>query len=472
MTNQRRNDFLIPLLAVISDIFAIEAAFLLSYWLRFFSPLTSIFEITLGIPPITDYIWSSCVFIPIWIFFFKSRRMYGARRNSHLSDEFFAIVRVMSIGLLAVMSATFFYRGFSYSRGVFILIWIVSIATVTIGRYLVMLLEQWLYRHGKELKTVVIVGNNETATAIYSLLTQKKNLGYDILGYYADDSASEANPLSQAKHLGPVKELREDLGPHRIEAAFIALTYKEHPQLLDLMRDIEGKNIELMMVPDLLDLMTSNVRIQDMEGIPLIRIREIPLNTWNRITKRTFDIVFSGIVLFCISPLLLIIAALVKLSSRGPVLFAQERIGLDGFKFPLYKFRTMRPNAEAATGPVRAIKGDNRTFGIGKLLRRTSLDELPQFFNVLMGHMSVVGPRPERPYFVEQFRNKIPRYLERHRMKTGMTGYAQVNGLRGNAPIEERTKYDIYYIENWSLVFDLKIILKTIHAVIFGEDAY
>jgi len=278
--------------------------------------------------------------------------------------------------------------------------------------------------------------------------------------------------LSQAKHLGPVKGLREDLGPQRIQAAFIALTYKEHPQLLDLMRDIEGKNIELMMVPDLLDLMTSNVRIQDMEGIPLIRIREIPLNTWNRITKRTFDIIFSTLLLTCISPLLVIIAALVKLSSRGPVLFAQERIGLDGVKFPLYKFRTMRPDAEATTGPVRATKDDNRTFGIGKLLRRTSLDELPQFFNVLMGHMSVVGPRPERPYFVEQFRHKIPRYLERHRMKTGMTGWAQVNGLRGNAPIEDRTKYDIYYIENWSLVFDLKIILKTIHAVIFGEDAY
>ncbi|MCX6136278.1 MAG: undecaprenyl-phosphate glucose phosphotransferase [Ignavibacteriales bacterium] len=472
MSTQRRNDFLIPLLAVLLDIVAIEGAFILSYQFRFFSPLTSVFEVTLGVPPLSDYVVSSLVFIPIWLFFFKSRGMYGTRRNTHLSDEFFAIARVMTIGLLGVMSATFFYRGFSFSRGVFILLWIVSVVTVTLGRYLLMQFEQWLYRRGKELKTVVIVGNNETATAIYSVLMLKKNLGYHILGYYADSSASEANPLSAAKYLGPVKGLTDDLVPQRIQAAFIALTYKEHPLLLDLMRDLEGKNIELMMVPDLLEMITSNVRIQEMEGIPLIRIREIPLTTWNRITKRCFDIAFSACVLVCISPLLLLIALLVKLSSRGPVIFAQERIGLDGFKFPLYKFRTMRVDAETATGPIRATKGDQRTTGIGKFLRRTSLDELPQFFNVLTGQMSIVGPRPERPYFVEQFRHKIPRYLERHRMKTGMTGWAQVNGLRGNAPIEDRTKYDIYYIENWSLVFDIKIILKTIHAVVFGQDAY
>jgi exopolysaccharide biosynthesis polyprenyl glycosylphosphotransferase len=177
-------------------------------------------------------------------------------------------------------------------------------------------------------------------------------------------------------------------------------------------------------------------------------------------------------VLLLTLPVTMLIAILIKLTSKGPVFYRQERVGLDGVSFPILKFRSMRTDAEAATGPVWNTKNDNRSTLIGKILRRTSLDEMPQLLNVLVGQMSIVGPRPERPYFVNQFSNEIHRYLERHRMKTGMTGWAQVNGLRGNAPIDERTKYDIYYIENWSLVFDVKIILKTIRAVVFGEDAY
>jgi exopolysaccharide biosynthesis polyprenyl glycosylphosphotransferase len=239
-----------------------------------------------------------------------------------------------------------------------------------------------------------------------------------------------------------------------------------------MIRDAEGLNVELMMVPDMLDMMTSRVRIQDIEGIPFLKIKEIPLSTWNRINKRVFDIFFSSLILVLTLPLTVVLAAIIKLTSRGPIFFVQERISLDGKPFFVIKFRTMRTDAEASTGPVRAKKGDPRVTLIGRVLRRTSLDELPQLWNVLTGHMSIVGPRPERPFFVEQFKGKVPRYLERHRVKTGMTGWAQVNGLRGDAPIDERTKYDIYYVENWSLVFDMKIILKTIRAVIFGNDAY
>jgi exopolysaccharide biosynthesis polyprenyl glycosylphosphotransferase len=272
--------------------------------------------------------------------------------------------------------------------------------------------------------------------------------------------------------LGAIKDLPNDIARYRLQAALIALSYKDHPQLLEMIRDAEGLNIELMMVPDMLDLMTSRVRIREIEGIPFIQIKEIPLSTWNRINKRTFDILFSSIILLVTLPITAMLAAVIKLTSKGPIFFRQERIGLDGSAFPVVKFRTMRADAEVTTGPVRAKKGDPRTTTIGRILRRTSLDELPQLWNVLRGHMSIVGPRPERPFFVEQFKSKIPRYLERHRVKAGMTGWAQVNGLRGDAPIEERTKYDIYYVENWSLVFDVKIILKTIRAVIFGKDAY
>ncbi len=472
MSNQRRNDFLIPLLTVVSDVCALELAFLLSYWLRFYSQLTSIVEVTQGIPPLGNYIVTSFLFIPVWLFIFQSRELYTTRRNTHISDELFAIIRIISIGMLILMSTTFFYREFSYSRAVFVLIWLTAIVTVTTGRYFVMRFEQSLYKRGRELKTVAIVGNNTTANSVFTHLTENKSLGYEIIGYYAKMPADELLPLARSQYLGAIKNLPMEIAKYRLQAALISLSYKEHPQLYELIRDAEGLNIDLMMVPDMLDLMTSRVRIQDIEGLPFIKIKEIPLSTWNKISKRTFDIIVSFVILILASPLMVLICILIKATSRGPIFYIQERVGLDGISFPIIKFRSMHVNAEASTGPVRNTKSDNRSTPVGKLLRRTSFDELPQLWNVLLGHMSIVGPRPERPYFVAQFKEKIPRYLERHRMKSGMTGWAQVNGLRGNAPIEERTKFDVYYIENWSIVFDIKIILKTIYAVIVGKDAY
>lgn len=473
MMRQRRNDMLIPFLTVVADIAAIEAAFLLAYWIRFYSRLTAIFEVTLGIPELSAYVISSLVIIPAWLFVFHSRRLYGSRRNTHISDEMFAVIRVVTICMLITMSASFFYRGFSYSRGVFLLLWVLSIITVTFGRFFVMEFEKYLYKRGRELKTVAIVGSQATASFVHAKLTADRSLGYEVLGYYADAPAGDAQDgLAVSQWLGRIGKLREDIPLRRLQAVLIALPHDQHNQLLELMRDLEGMNIDLMLVPDVLDMMTSRVRIKEIGGVPFITLKDVPLSSWNRITKRGFDICVAATVLLLSLPVTLVIAMLVKLSSKGPVFYVQERVGLDGVSFPILKFRSMRIDAEAATGPVRNKKNDGRASWIGKILRRTSLDELPQLLNVLAGQMSIVGPRPERPYFVQQFKNEIPRYLERHRMKTGMTGWAQVNGLRGNAPISERTKYDIYYIENWSLVFDMKIILKTIHAVIFGDDAY
>ncbi len=472
MSKPRRNDILIPFATVLSDIITLECAFLLSYWLRFYSPLTEYFEVTLGIPSLESYIIASVVFIPVFLLVFRSRAMYGTRRNIHMSDEFFALVRLISIGMMIMMSATFFYRDFSFSRGVFILLWLTSISTVSTGRFIIMQFERSLYRRGKELKSVVIVGTNKTAEQIARLLSDQPALGYEVLGYYADHQASDNSPLTRCTYLGTIAKLPDDIIPLRIQSALIALAHSEQEQLITLLRETEGRNIEFMMVPDILELMTSRVRIQEIEGIPFIKLKDIPMTTWNRVLKRSFDIAFSFCIILLTLPFTLLIALIIKLTSPGPVFYLQERISLDGTRFQLIKFRSMRVDAEVQTGPLRTKKNDARATAIGKILRRTSLDELPQFWNVLRGDMSVVGPRPERPFFVEQFSAKIPRYLERHRVKTGMTGWAQVNGLRGDAPIEERTKFDIYYVENWSLVFDLKIISKTLHAVVFGEDAY
>jgi len=472
MSSHRRNDLLIPFLTIVSDVIAFEAAFLLSYWLRFFSPLTQYFEITFGVPPIETYITASVIFIPVFLIVFRSRTLYGSRRHIHLSDEFFVIVRLITIGMMIMMSATFFYRQFSFSRGVFILLWLSSIVTVTFGRFIIIEFEQWLYRRRKELKSIVIVGKNSTAEHIFSLFTNNLSLGYEILGYYADEPVDQSSLLRSCRYLGMITKLADDIAHLRIQIAMVALSHNEQEKLIEILRNTEGKNIEFMMVPDMLELMTSRIRIQEIEGIPFLKLKDIPMTTWNRILKRLFDIFIAVIGLIIAFPIMIVIAIAIKLSSPGPIFYIQERVGLDGVSFPLIKFRSMRIDAEINSGPVRNKKDDNRATLTGKILRRTSLDELPQLFNVFFGQMSVVGPRPERPFFVEQFKNNIPKYLERHRVKTGMTGWAQVNGLRGDVPIEDRTKYDIYYVENWSLVFDIKIILKTIRAVIFAKNAY
>jgi exopolysaccharide biosynthesis polyprenyl glycosylphosphotransferase len=226
-----------------------------------------------------------------------------------------------------------------------------------------------------------------------------------------------------------------------------------------------------MMVPDLLQVLASQVRLTELEGIPFLEIKSLPFTAWGPITKRAFDLLVAAVSLALLSPLLLLLAALVRVDSRGPALFRQQRVGLDGKPFTMYKFRTMiaeadRMDAQAGLG----VKNDPRRTRVGAILRKTSLDELPQLFNVLRGEMSLVGPRPERVRYVEQFGASVPKYLDRHRVKTGVTGWAQVNGLRGNTSIEERVKYDLYYIENWSLVFDIKILLRTIRAALSFKD--
>ncbi len=471
MATQRRTDLLIPFLTVLTDAVAIEAAFLAAYGLRFASPLTSVFPVTLGYPPLSAYLEGSAVVLPLWLWIFKSRGMYRPRRNTHFSDEFFAIARLVGIGLVLIMAIAFFYRTFSYSRLVVILVGVLAVLTIGLGRFVLLKFEQWWYRQGHDVTSVVIVGSTATAQRIAATLMANPSLGYAVRGYFAadDDPGMAGHRLPR---LGAVVETPTYIAAHGIDVVLIALGEDEHEQLTDLIRRCEGLHTELMMVPDVIDLMTSHVRIQYLEGIPFLGIKGLALSTWNQIVKRMFDLVSAGIILLVISPLLAVIALVVKLTSPGPVLYRQERVGLDGESFPLLKFRSMRSDAERATGPVWAQKDDPRVTPIGRFLRRFSLDELPQLLNVLKGDMSIVGPRPERPHFVRQFTDEVPRYRERHRVKTGMTGWAQVNGLRGNAPITERTQYDIYYVENWSLVFDLKIILKTVRAVLFGSDAY
>jgi len=465
---KRKGDILIPFLTVASDAIAAEAAFLFSYWLRFYSPATRLFPVTKGFPPLEAYVWGSLVAIVVWLFIFKSGGLYGARRAVHPLDEFYNVVKGVTVGLMVVMSATFFYRGFSYSRLVFIFLWICAILLVWIGRLGVLSLEHHLYRRKTNALRVALVGSGALGHAVFERLAKQPELGYSMVGFIGENDLLE----KELPWLGPMDQTAHILRRDRIDVVIATLAEDEAGRLVPLLKMSEGLNVEVFLVPDLVGMMTSRLRLQEIDGLPLLRLKEVPLAGWNGILKRAFDASLAGIGLVALAPVFLVAAIAIRLDSKGSIFYKQKRVGLDGHEFDLIKFRSMHEDAERETGPIWAQRDDPRVTRVGRFLRRFSIDELPQLWNVLKGEMSLVGPRPERPYFIDKFRGEIPRYLDRHRVKSGMTGWAQVNGLRGQAPIEERTKYDIYYIENWSLALDVKIILKTLWAVAFGKDSY
>lgn len=470
----RAGDFLISFLTVALDALAIEGAFLFSYWLRFNSSLfDQLGYIDEDAPSLQTYILSSLVVIAIWLMLFHSRRMYSPRRSVTLSDELMNIGKVVSLGMLMVMSAAFLYREFSYSRIVFGLLWINSIGLIIAGRTGVRWFERHLYRKGKHLRQAIILGNNSSAADVYTRLNGHPSFGFLILGYFSETNASEESPLSRATHLGTISAAGPFIRSHGVDLAFIALRPEDRAILFDFIGECEGINVEFMMVPDVLEVLTSQVKLTELEGIPLLKIKSIPFTLWGRITKRTLDVAVSTVALLLFLPIFPLIMIMIKLNSPGPVFFKQERIGLDGKKFLIYKFRSMKVGAEAQQVLVgHGMKNDPRRTRVGVLLRKTSLDEIPQLINVLKGEMSLVGPRPETTQLVNEFRRVIPKYLDRHRVKTGMTGWAQVNGLRGDTSIEERVKYDLYYIENWSLAFDIKILIRTLRAALDLKNIY
>ena len=470
---KRTGDLVIPLLRVLGDAVAVEASLLLSYWLRFSS---SLFE-SVGFEPVeppdfAGYLAGSGFMVIVWLLLFNAGKAYRPRRRVSLSDELIAITRGATIGMLIIMSAAFLYRGFSYSRAVFALIWMTSILLVFAERVLVASLERTMHRRGLYLRRAVIIGNDNLANDVYSRLQRHPSFGFDITGYFADAPCDSSLNLSRLVYRGPIGSAAEILRRESVEVVFTALRAAEHQQLFDLVSDCEGLDVQFMMIPDVMEVLTSNVRMVEYDGLPFLALKQNPLTGWGRVAKRAMDVAFSAMFLLALSPLLLLIALLIRLSSRGPVFYRQERVGIDGIPFLMLKFRSMRTDAESRTGPVWATKGDERRTPVGTVLRKTSLDELPQLFNVLRGEMSLVGPRPERPFFVDRFKGLVPKYLDRHRVKTGMTGWAQVNGLRGDTSVEERIKYDLYYIENWSLAFDIKILLRTIRAALAVKEAH
>ena len=316
-------------------------------------------------------------------------------------------------------------------------------------------------KKGIGITPVLIVGTGPVAGILARRIKEHPQYGFRLEGFLTENAGEVGQSIEGHPVLGLVNELHNWAKSKGISEVMLARPDLKTNHLVDFLLDCEKELITVHVVPDLLEIMSTEISVNEVGGVPLFGLKESPMHGMNLLIKRAFDIAFSVIILILISPILLIIAIVIKLDSKGPVIYAQERVGADGRQFIIYKFRSMRVDAEK-DGPVWAKSNDPRCTKIGALLRRHNLDELPQFFNVVRGDMSLVGPRPERPYYVEKFKNGIPRYMARHRVKSGITGWAQVNGLRGDSSIEERVKYDLFYIENWNLLFDIKILIMTL----------
>jgi exopolysaccharide biosynthesis polyprenyl glycosylphosphotransferase len=463
-----RRNLIVPFIKLLIDAATIETSIIFSFWLRFYSPLVRIVPVSKSIPPFINYFYFSVFLIIVFVFLFIVSGSYRTRFYHSLAQDIPVVLKVSFLAILFAMSGAFLYRDFSYSRAVFMLIFFNSILFISAGRLIYHLLKRIFIKRGYDISRACLIGSPEVLKKVSRQLQFGKQHHFQVQGYVAAGPDPELN----LKYFGPLGTLRGFLRAGHFDSLILAFNQAESSQTLQVINETEGMNIDLFYLPDVLDMVTASLNTFETNGLLLLQLKSFTLSGWQGFSKFIFDLTVSVAALIILSPLLLFIALLVKLTSPGPVFFRQKRTGLDGREFDMTKFRTMYRDAEAKTGPVWATAGDPRITLLGRFLRRTSLDELPQLFNVIRGEMSLVGPRPERPHFVRQFQNFIPKYSERHRVRSGITGWAQVNGLRGQSPIEERTKYDIYYIENWSLWFDLKIIILTFIAIVKGDNAY
>jgi exopolysaccharide biosynthesis polyprenyl glycosylphosphotransferase len=406
------------------------------------------------------------------VFFFI--RLYHTARAVSRVDEFYQIFGGVSVGVvMAVAISGFVFKNsvldLDFSRAMILYAWLVTILLVTLGRWLHHTLTTRLKAQGMGNDRVLIVGTSEVGNMILQKIQWNPGLGYEVVGVVETNGAT-ARALN-VPVLGCPEQLGELIDEHEIDEVIIALPEASHQEILTLISQCKRGSVSIKLFPDVFQIMASQVSIGDLGGLPLLSVRDVALRGWRLTFKRAIDVVGSAIVLVLFAPLLLFLGILIKLDSRGPVFYAQERMGLDAKPFWCIKFRSMRSDAES-DGPGWTVKDDPRRTRVGELLRRYSLDELPQLINVFVGEMSLVGPRPERPVYVNQFRRGIPRYMDRHWEKGGMTGWAQIHGLRGDTSITERTRYDVWYIENWSLRLDLKILLRTIPSIFRDRNAY
>lgn len=410
------------------------------------------------------------VYMAVMLILYFSQQMYQRRRPITHLDELFKIVSYNVLTMFfTVALLTLLAREFEYHRAFVLLGSVLAVAYNVLGRVLHAQLQWAVQARGIGDDRVLLIGAGEIGQMLLHKMSAHPKLGYRVVGI-VDAGRSERAPLGlNVPLLGTLVDVPLLIDRYAIDEVIIGLPESSHQDLVTIISLCEREKVGIRVFPDVFQIMASEVTIGDLGGLPLLTIRDVALQGWKLVAKRGVDILFSGLGLVLLSPFMLLTALLIKLDSPGPVFFSQERMGLDARPFKIIKFRSMRQDAET-DGPGWTTPDDPRKTKLGALMRRFNVDELPQLVNVLVGDMSLVGPRPERPVYVEQFRQIIPRYMDRHREKAGLTGWAQVNGLRGDTSIAERTKYDLWYIENWSIGLDIMILIRTVLQTIFGTN--
>jgi len=472
--------FAVPAVLVF-DALIIHLMFRLTYALRYEWKLLAPWPH--AAPPWAPYFWASWMVSLLWVAMMALFGMYRDRRGHGHFDDAVLLTCALGAGSLLALAGSFFYREFSFSRLVLVFATGFTWLALTGWHYVVRQCHRALLMRGWGVINTLIVGCNSLSETVGTRLFRHPEIGHRLTGFvpaagevvegdrwvFPAWSRQENERAGSGPVLGSIEQLDLVVSRHDIDEVVFAVPGAAFKDLFDLMGrcSLAGRSVRFQIVPDLTELVTAKLTIGEMDGVPTLEIRDVPLRKWhNRFLKRTLDVTLAAGGLLVLLPFFIVVSGLVK-ADGGPALFGQVRMGRDGRKFELLKFRTMVMDAEAMSGPVWTTRSDPRVTRIGAFLRRFSLDELPQLWNVLVGDMSLVGPRPERPFFVDQFRGFVPKYMDRHLVRSGLTGWAQINGLRGEeGSIEERTRYDIYYIENWSVLFDLKIMLRTLYEVV------
>lgn len=457
-------------LLVVIDALITASSFMLAYFVKFYilndGP-------GVGVLPAKDYFELLAFIVPAYMLLYYICGVYAPKRTVRKRFEVYGIIRTNTIGIVALIIVLYMIvREIHFSRSVMVIFYFLNVFFASVFRVVLRDGLQSIRKKGYNLKHVLLVGYSRAAEEYVDRILDNPQWGYSVYGIL-DNNIPEDTDYRKVKVLGGLDQLENILTDNKMDEIAITLSLNDYDYLGTIVAACEKSGVHTKFVPDYNSLIPSKPYTEDMLGLPVINIRYVPLNNMgNMFVKRLVDIIGSLFGIIITSPIMLLSAVLVKCSSPGPVIFKQERVGLHNKPFYMYKFRSMEMQSEKSEKKAWTTKNDPRVTKIGRILRGTSLDELPQLFNILKGDMSLVGPRPERPHFVDKFKEEIPRYMVKHQVRPGLTGWAQVNGYRGDTSIRKRIEYDLYYIENWTLGMDIKIILMTFLKGFINKNAY
>ncbi len=454
---------------VILDAIVVAASYNIAYYIKFLSPWEDQSVLHL---PYYMYMEALPFLIVGYLFLYYEFNLYNSKRASGRAREFYNIVKANTAGMLIFIVVLYVIRQAHFSRRMIFYFYIVNIILETLFRNAVRYFLRFIRKKRFNLKYVLLIGYSKAAESYINKLRLNPQWGYVIRGVL-DDRVEAGTVYKGIKVLGTIANLEYILPENKLDEIAITLSLDQYGKLEEIVAQCEKSGVHTQFIPDYNDVIPSRPYMEDLDGLPVINIRHVPLaNPLNMLAKRIVDIIGSAFLLVLFSPVMLISAIVIKLSSKGPIIFKQERVGLHNRSFQMYKFRTMEVQKPSEEEKGWTKPGDPRVTKFGRILRKTSMDELPQLINIFRGDMSIVGPRPERPQFVEKFKEEIPRYMIKHQVRPGLTGWAQVNGLRGNTSIRMRVEYDLFYIENWTMSFDIKIMFMTLFTGFVNKNAY